>query len=69
MQRLRGVILRQDLPKGLAAEVMKAIATDPEARHASAVDMADALVKILRRSPVRYFKDRLGELVRGVAQR
>ena len=47
---------------------MKAISPRREDRHASAVDMADALVKILRRSPVRYFKDRLAELVRGVAE-
>jgi serine/threonine-protein kinase len=59
---------RADLPPGLAEEVMKAIHTQPEKRHASAVDMADSLVKILRRSPVRYFKDRLGELVRKVSE-
>lgn len=61
--------LRKDLPVGLGAVVMKAISLRAEDRYASSVDMADALVKILRRSPVRYFKDRLAELVRGVAAR
>ncbi len=55
---------RDDLPPGLVEIVHQSLRLEPELRPTSAMDMAEQLVKVLRRARVRYFKDRLAEAVR-----
>lgn len=57
---------RPDLPAALCEVVHQTLRLEPEKRPSSAMDMAEELLKVLRRSRVRYFKDRLSEAVRRV---
>ena len=60
---------RDDLPAGLPELVASALDPDPSKRPGSALDFAEGLTRALKKSRVRYWRDRLGEAVRQAKKR